>query len=373
MTSIATKSPTLDAAAPRVTIIVSPRERFEMAIGSLENCLNNTDLTFKLIYIDGGSPKPIADELKRLTEAAGHVYLRFEGCITPNYARNAGLPYVDTDYVVFIDNDVAFQPGWLSALVACADETGAGLVTPTILVGPASKAPNLKIHHAGGILDLTPSDAGLEMYRRHGFEHLNYPATADQLVRGETASTEFHVVLARTAMLREIGEFDTKLVGFTDEIDMAFQAKKHGWKIFFEPSSVVVYDVAKPMTWREVPYFCLRWSRIKCMRAEKYFYNKWGLAPDFERQRGFLRDHRRHAFPFRRMQSILGWRFTVTFTSVLCEAIALLTEPKFIQPNKKTKAGYMTREPGRAFKTVEIQSSPKPASGGAHRETVSSA
>ena len=289
MTSkLADNTPSVPA-DPRVTIIVSPRERFEMAIGSLENCLRTADLAFRMVYVDGGSPKPIAAELKRLTEAAGHTYLRFDGYIAPNYARNAGLPFVETEYVVFIDNDVAFQPGWLSAMVACADETGAGLVTPTILVGPSSKAPNLKIHHAGGILDLTPTDAGLEMHRRHGFEHLNYPATADQLVRGETASTEFHVVLARADMLQEIGEFDTNLVGFTDEIDMAFMARQHGWKIYFEPDAVVVYDVEKPMTWREVPYFCLRWSRIKCMRAEKYFYRKWGLAPDFERQRGFLR------------------------------------------------------------------------------------
>lgn len=319
----------------QVTIIVSPRERFEMAIGSLQDCLDTADLPFRMVYVDGGAPKSIAAKLKRLIESAGHIYLRFDGYITPNHARNAGLPFVDTEYAVFIDNDIAFQPGWLSAMVRCADETGAGLVTPTILVGPASRAPDLKIHHAGGILDLTPTDAGIEMHRRHGFEHLNYKASVEQLVRSETASTEFHVVLARAAMLRDIGEFDTNLVGFTDEIDMAFMAKKHGWKIFFEPDAVVVYDVAKAMTWREVPFFCLRWSQTRCMRAEKYFYEKWGLAPDFDRQRDFLRDHRRHAFPFRRMQSILGWRFTVTFTSLLCEAIAFAAGPKFIRPAKR--------------------------------------
>ncbi|MDP1554505.1 MAG: glycosyltransferase, partial [Hyphomonas sp.] len=160
-----------------VTIIVSPRERFEVAIGSLEACLRTADVPFKLVYVDGGSPRPIAEELKRIVTEAGHTYLRFEGYITPNHARNSALPFVDTDYIAFIDNDVAFEPGWLSALVRCAEETGAGLVTPAILVGPASKSPNLQIHHAGGILDLTPTDAGLAMYRRHGFEHESYLAS----------------------------------------------------------------------------------------------------------------------------------------------------------------------------------------------------
>ncbi len=348
-----------------VTIIVSPRERFEMAIGSLEACLRTADVPYKMVYVDGGSPKPIAAELMRLTEDAGHTYLRLDGYITPNHARNLALPYVETDYIVFIDNDVGFEPGWLSALIGCAEETGAGLVTPTILVGPARKSPNLKIHHAGGILDLTPTDAGLSMYRRHGFEHEAYLEKKDQLVRGETASTEFHVVLARTAMIQDIGAFDTNLVGFTDEIDMAFKAKQHGWKIYFEPDSVVVYDVAKPMSWRETPFFCVRWSRTKCMRAEKYFYRKWNLAPDFVRQREFLRDHRRHAFPLRRMQSILGWRITVTFTSILCEAIAIISEPKFIRPPKQAPAGSLL-----AVRSTVTQSSPRSASVGARRETI---
>lgn len=322
-----------------VTIIVSPRERFEMAVGSLKACLKSADVPFRLVYVDGGSPADIAAELKQITESAGHTYLRFDGYITPNHARMAALPQVTTEYIAFIDNDVAFEPGWLSALVACAEETGAGLVTPTILVGPASKSPDLKIHHAGGILELTPTPRGQEMYRRHGFEHEPYLATKDKLVRGETASTEFHVVLARADMIREIGGFDTNLVGFTDEIDMAFSAKKRGWKIYFEPASVVVYDVAKPMTWREKPYFCLRWSPAKCMKAERYFYRKWNLAPDFERQRGFLRDHRRHAFPLRRMQSLVGWRVTVAFTALLCDAVALMASPRFIRPPRWEQGG----------------------------------
>ena len=317
---------------PRVTIIVAPRERFEQAVMSIRNCLETADLPFRLIYVDGGSPTPIASELREIVESAGHAYRRFEGYVTPNFARNAVLPEADTDYVVFIDNDVSFQPGWLSALVRCADETGAGLVTPTILVGPGHLAPDLKVHHAGGILDLTPGETGASMFRRHRFEHQDYLSCRRQLKREETASTEFHTVLARKSMLDQIGPFDLRLVGFTDEIDMAFNARRHGWKIFYEPESIVVYDVGKPITRREIPFFCLRWSRTKCMRAEKYFYKKWGLAPDFQRQRDFLRNHRRHAFPFRMLQRLIGWRITVTITSLLCETIALLTEPRFVRP-----------------------------------------
>ncbi len=318
----------------RVTIVVSPRERFEQAEMSLSSCFDMTDTPFQMVYIDGGSPRDIAHVLKTEVETRGHTYIRRDGFLTPNDARNTALPLINTEYIAFIDNDVVFQPGWLDTLVQCADETGAGLVTPTILVGPAARMPDLSIHHAGGILDIDEGENGKTIHRRHGFEHQPYLSTKNDLVRQETGCTEFHVVLARTEMIREIGPFDPNLVGFTDEIDMALMARKKGWKIFYEPESVVAYAVGKKLTWRDRPYFCVRWSRARVMRAERYFYDKWGLSHDFERQENFLRDHKRHAFPFKKLQRLAGWRITVTATALVCEAVSAWASRRLIKPDQ---------------------------------------
>jgi GT2 family glycosyltransferase len=333
--------------ACRATIVVSPRERFEQAQMSLAAVLA-TDTPFKLIYVDGGSPKAIAQALEAAVTAAGHTYIRRDAYLSPNQARNLALPLVDTDYVAFVDNDVIFQPGWLSALIACADETGAGLVTPTILVGPEQRFPDLRIHHAGGILDLTATPKGWRMHRRHGHEFERYLEARDGLVRGETGCTEFHVVLARKAMLDDIGPFDERLIGFTDEIDMALAARQRGWKIYYEPTSVIAYAVGKPMTWRERPYFCIRWSVRLCMRAERYFYRKWNLVPEFERQYSFLAQHRRHAFPFKGLQRVIGWRLTVTFTSLLCEAIGFVASARIRLPRPERRPAARTLPPAAA-------------------------
>ena len=319
--------------APRVTIVVSPRERFEQAEMSLASCFEKTDTPFRMIYIDGGTPRAIANTLKEQVERRGHIYLRRNGFLTPNDARNLALPLIDTEYVAFIDNDVVFQPGWLDALIRCADETGAGLVTPTILVGPAVRMPDLSIHHAGGILKVEENEHGKTMYRRHGFEHTRYLEMKDELKRQETGCTEFHVVLARKAMIDDIGPFDPNLVGFTDEIDMALAARAKGWKIFYEPDSVIAYAVGKRLTWRDRPYFCVRWSHGRVMRAERYFYDKWGLTHDFDRQRNFLRDHRRHAFPMKSMQKVIGWRATVGLTAIMCNTVSAISSWRLIPPN----------------------------------------
>jgi len=332
MNTASTKLAQSDANAPRVTIVVSPRERFEQAILSLVAILATDDAPFRLIYVDGASPEPIAAELEAAVVKAGHTYIRSTLYLAPNQARNMALPLIDTEYVVFVDNDVIFAKGWLGALIACADETGAGLVTPTILVGPEQKMPDLPIHHAGGVLELEPTTKGRRMKRSHGYEHQRYVDRRDELTRGETGCTEFHVVLVRKAVLDDIGPFDDKLIGFTDELDMALKARARGWKIYFEPTSVVCYAVGKRVTWRETPYFCLRWSTRLAMGAERYFYRKWDLVPEFQRQYEFLRDHRRHAFPFKGLQKIIGWRATVWLTSALCETIAFFHSSRIRVP-----------------------------------------
>ncbi len=304
---------------------------------SIAAVLATADVPFDLIYVDGGSPRAIARSLEATVTGAGQTYIRRNSFLSPNQARNIAMPLVTTEYVVFVDNDVVFEPNWLSAMIDCADETGAGLVTPTILAGPEALMPNLKVHHAGGHLELVPVPGGFYMERIHQYEHEPYLQVRDSLKRAETGSTEFHVVLARKAMLDEIGPFDECLMGFTDEIDMALLARKRGWKIYLEPTSVVGYAVGKPLTWRDRPFFCVRWSRRLCMRAERHFYDKWNLVHEFERQRSFLAQHRRHAVPFKKMQALFGWRISMAMTTAFCEVMDLVMAHRMHLPRPKTQ------------------------------------
>ncbi|MEZ5945745.1 MAG: glycosyltransferase [Hyphomonas sp.] len=328
-----------EADTAKVTIIIAPRERFEQATMSLTSLFETIDMPVSLIYVDGATPEPIASDIRKLIESHGHTYIRSERFLSPNQARNLAMKKVNpgAKYIVFADNDVLFTPGWLSSMVNCAEETGAGLVSPTILVGPEGRMPDLKIHHAGGALSIHPQSGGHVVFsRQHGHEHLRYLDVKDQLVRRETDCTEFHTVLTRKDMLDQIGPFDEQIVGFSDEVDMALLARQCGWKIWFEPASVITYATGKKLTWNDLPYFCARWEGSRCINAEKHFYAKWGLKPDFDRQRRFLRDHRRHAFPFKRLQKLIGWRATVLLTTVICQAIALTALPRFAPIRRET-------------------------------------
>src|SRR5689334_4282537 len=114
-------------AAPRVTIVVSPRERFSLAPVALEALVDRTLKPYRLIYLDLGAPAWLRDELASRAAEWGLEVRRFdEPGLWPHQARARVAAGVDTEYAVFVDDDVRVHRGWLEQLVRCADETGAG-------------------------------------------------------------------------------------------------------------------------------------------------------------------------------------------------------------------------------------------------------
>ncbi|MEO1342314.1 MAG: glycosyltransferase family A protein, partial [Cyanobacteria bacterium J06635_13] len=114
----------------KVTIVVTPRERFSCTSRSLESIYQHTQIPFNLIYVDGNSPGKVARYLQQQAQAKNFHHLRTNYYLSPNHARNLGLEHVTTKYVVFVDNDVVVSPGWLSQLVQCAESTSATVVGP---------------------------------------------------------------------------------------------------------------------------------------------------------------------------------------------------------------------------------------------------
>ena len=102
---------------PQVTIVVVPRERFGLAARSLRSIYEQSDIPFRLVYVDGGSPSGVRRYLERQAEERGFELIRTDHYLSPNQARNLGLRRVKSEYVVFIDNDVVVAPGWLAPLV----------------------------------------------------------------------------------------------------------------------------------------------------------------------------------------------------------------------------------------------------------------
>jgi GT2 family glycosyltransferase len=298
-------------AASGVTIAVVPRERFSYARASLESILAQTARPFELIYVDGGSPPEVCDYLRRESIQRGFHHLRTEYFLFPNEARNLAVLHVRTPYVVFIDNDVLVTPGWLDALVRCADETGAWVVGPLYCIGQPS---HHRIHMAGGDAHFREENGRRYLYEKHRFVNQFLPDVRPQLRRQSCETVEFHCLLARRDAFERLGPLDETLTGTREHLDFCLAVREAGGSVYFEPDSVVTYVPGPPFAPSDIPYYLFRWSEAATGACLRRFLQKWNISEDPTRaplKLRWLQPHRQMVFgPWpRRFRYYLGEPF----------------------------------------------------------------
>jgi GT2 family glycosyltransferase len=283
----------------QVTIVVLPRERFSYTERSLENIYESTNFPFKLVYIDGNSPAPVRHYLEEQSRQKQFKLVRTNHFLNPNQYRNLGLSYVDTPYVVFIDNDVLVKPGWLDALVRCADETNAWIVGPLCLEGEDFKT----IHMVGGTSEFREKNGKLWLVERRPMMKLPLTKVASELQnRQKTEILEFHCMLVRTEAFRQLGQLDEKLMSMLEESDFCMRVTQSGQAIYLEPAAVITYvpPAVTQLKLYDLPFFFVRWSDHWCQKSVERFHEKWNLSEDaliLKRAQNFVRAHRYVADP----------------------------------------------------------------------------
>jgi GT2 family glycosyltransferase len=280
-------------AEPLVTIVVVPRERFSFALSSLDAVYERTSFPFRLVYVDAGSPQAVRWALQRRAADRGFELLRVDRYLTPNASRNLGLGRVRTRYVVFIDNDGLVMPGWLTALVGCAEETGAAVCGPLQLIGDPEKEV---IHLAGGTAGIVERDGRRRFDATHNLTGRRVSEVRERLARGPTDEIEFHCMLVRAEVFERLGPLDEDLLNTQEHSDLCLKIREAGLSVVFEPASVVSYVPPPPFALSDIPYFLLRWSEEWTRSSLEHFVDRWRLDPTdpgLESTLAFVRWHRR--------------------------------------------------------------------------------
>ncbi|MEL6501717.1 MAG: glycosyltransferase [Cyanobacteria bacterium J06623_1] len=262
----------------KVTIVVTPRERFSCTNRSLESIYQHTQIPFNLIYVDGNSPGKVARYLQQQAQAKNFHHLRTNYYLSPNHARNLGLEHVTTKYVVFVDNDVVVSPGWLSQLVQCAESTSATVVGPLMC---QDEPVHQIVHFAGGESHIYQDIRGRRRLREKMYlQGKKVADIRDRLQRQETELAEFHCVLIRTSIFEQIGRLDEAMLNTKEHLDFCMQVAAAGGKIYFEPDCVVTYVPGPPLELSDLTYYMLRWSDAWVLNSLQRLREKWNLAED---------------------------------------------------------------------------------------------
>ena len=289
----------------QITIVAVPRERFSCTKESLESIYEHTEIPFQLIYVDGNSPTKVKLYLEAQAQAKNFKLVRTNYYLSPNQARNIGLSHVNTKYLVFIDNDVVVSPGWLKALVNCAEETGATVVGPLMC---QDKPLHEIIHFAGGESHIMTDINGKRHIREKMYKQGQKVAEVKpQLQRTPTELTEFHCMLVRTEIFEHIGLLDEAMLNTKEHLDFCMSVAKAGGTVYFEPDSLATYVPGPPLDLSDVHFYMLRWSDKWTMDSLEHLRQKWNLTID-----GY----------FKNKYSKLGWRRRATLVNPLSRRLS---------------------------------------------------
>jgi GT2 family glycosyltransferase len=261
-----------------VTLLVVPRDHFGQARASLENLLETVPEEVHWVYVDSASPRRVRRWLEaQAARRPRFTLLRHDGFLTPNQARNLGLRHCRTPWLVFLDNDVFGQPGWLEALARCADDTGADLVNPIVCIGGELHE---NIHLAGGFSRIDETDEGRFFNESHGPVYEKVADARPALERAPVTIVEFHCLLARREAVAKVEPLDERLTATREHLDFGLQLQATGFALWFEPDSVVTYLTPPPFSRGDRRYFLLRWNDDFCRESTEWFYDKWDLPRD---------------------------------------------------------------------------------------------
>lgn len=267
------------------TVLVVPRERFSHTRAALESVRAHTRPPYALVYVDGGSPEPVRTYLEERSREWDFTLIRSDRYLAPNEARNLGLARIRTPYVAFLDNDIEVTPGWLEALVARAERTGAWLVGALIAEGDP-RSPT--VHNAGGEAWIEERDGRRRYFEHHRAFGRPVAEALAELPAGPTGIAEFHCMLARKDALDRLGPLDEALKS-REHSDLCMSVLRAGGTIEFEPAARVRYANDVPYDGSDVPYYFLRWGEEWNLASIRRFHQKWDLPEDDE----FLESHRK--------------------------------------------------------------------------------
>jgi GT2 family glycosyltransferase len=297
---------------PKSTIAFVPREVFSTTERALATLYERTKTPFDLVCVDGGSPLQIQSYLERSAHERGFTLLRTEQYLTPNQARNLALQYVDTPYVVFVDNDAIVSENWLAPLERCADETGAWVVGPLYF---EHEPEQHRLHMAGGLCRVQEDELGRRYYlERHHHAHRVYREIGGQLERHETELIEFHTVLVAMAAFERLGPLDERLLGHCEHGDLCLSVRQAGQRVFLEPRSRITYIPPQRLEKADREFFFLRWSEAWATASMRRMVEKWNLCPDHPEVKAsleWIREHRRYgSTTLARLRKLVGRKLT---------------------------------------------------------------
>lgn len=219
---------------PRCTIVIPTFNNVDYTEACLRSIIAHTPTGwYRTVIVDNASTDGTRDLLAALEGNDVTVVLneRNEGFA---HASNQGAALADTEFVLFMNNDIEAMAGWLEPLVAVLDEE-----PDVAAVGAKLLFPDGSVQHAG-VVFVEIEGAALPLYATHA-SYRSDLEDPDVNVRQDSPAVTAAVMLVRRSVLEEAGGFDEGFWNGCEDVDLCLKIRGLGHRIVYQPASVLIH------------------------------------------------------------------------------------------------------------------------------------
>lgn len=212
---------------PLVSIIIPVYNQFAYTYECLRSILENSKgIPYEVIIGDDCSTdntRQIKNVVSGIKVIVNRKNLRFLKNCNHAAARAKGK------YILFLNNDTQVQPEWLTSLIKLIEsDESIGMVGSKLLY------PDGFLQEAGGIVWKDGSAWNYGNRQNEEASEYNYVKEADYISGAS--------IMIRKSLWDEIGGFDERFApAYCEDSDLAFEVRRHGYKVMYQPLSRVVH------------------------------------------------------------------------------------------------------------------------------------
>jgi GT2 family glycosyltransferase len=211
----------------QVSIIIPVHNKYAFTHKCLYSIQQHTNgISYEVIIADDAS----SDETLKVQTHIGNVKVcRNEKSLGFLGNCNAAAKAAKGKYILFLNNDTVVQPNWLSSLIELIERD------QTIgMVGSKLVYPEGILQEAGGIVWKDGSGWNYGKMSDPQHAEFNYVKEVDYISGAS--------LMIRSDLWEQLGGFDIRYTpAYYEDTDLAFEVRRLGFKVVYQPQSVVVH------------------------------------------------------------------------------------------------------------------------------------
>ncbi len=248
------------AGSPRVTAVIVSYNRPELILGALYSLIHVTSIPVNIVIVDNNSTPATRRALTEACAEQSQIRLHLsDRNLGASGGRQLGLELVETELVMFMDDDIELMPGALEHLVSELDlHPDVGGVTPVVVLADG------RVSHSGGWYEESPEivsfrgeSAGVQ------FGHAEVPASGPcDWIQGTS--------LIRMSLLMDFPR-DVGMAAYFEDTEWAFRVAKARPGCFRRSREALVIHHSEHRLWGRRDFVGLAYMAGR-ISASAHFY-----------------------------------------------------------------------------------------------------